>query len=77
VHTKDSCWSMGTIYGPRELQGVSTTDPIVDRVFQVVLEPTHQFHRRVWVRGSVYGAWRMWAQSGHMVWHMTTLDTQT
>jgi hypothetical protein len=25
----------------------------------------------------VYGAWRMWAQSGHTVWHMTTLDTQT
>jgi hypothetical protein len=24
----------------------------------------------------VYGAWRMWAQSGHMAWHMTTLDTQ-
>jgi hypothetical protein len=31
----------------------------------------------VWVRGSVYGAWRMWARSGHMAWHMTTLDTQT
>jgi hypothetical protein len=25
----------------------------------------------------VYGAWRMWAWSGHMAWHMTTLDTQT
>jgi hypothetical protein len=24
VHTKDSCWSMGTIYDPRELPGVST-----------------------------------------------------
>jgi hypothetical protein len=23
----------------------------------------------------VYGAWRMWAPSGHMVWHMMTLDT--
>jgi hypothetical protein len=21
--------------------------------------------------------WRMWAQSGHMAWHMMTLDTQT
>ena len=28
---------------------------------------------KVWV----YGTWRMWAQSGHMVWHMATLDTQT
>jgi hypothetical protein len=25
VRTKDSCWSMGTIYDPRELSGVSTT----------------------------------------------------
>jgi hypothetical protein len=24
VHTKDSCWSVGTIYNPRELPGVST-----------------------------------------------------
>jgi hypothetical protein len=24
----------------------------------------------------VYGTWRMWARSGHMAWHMTTLDTQ-
>ena len=27
VHTKDSCWSMGTIYDPRELLGVSTAGP--------------------------------------------------
>jgi hypothetical protein len=25
VRTKDLCWSMGTIYDPRELPGVSTT----------------------------------------------------
>jgi hypothetical protein len=25
----------------------------------------------------VYGAWCLWARSGHMEWHMTTLDTQT
>jgi hypothetical protein len=25
----------------------------------------------------VYGSWRMWAQSDHMAWHVTTLDTQT
>jgi hypothetical protein len=25
----------------------------------------------------VYGIWHMWDQSGHMAWHMTTLDTQT
>jgi hypothetical protein len=27
VRTKDSCWSVGTIYDPRELPGVSTADP--------------------------------------------------
>jgi hypothetical protein len=24
-----------------------------------------------------YVLWRMWARSGHMAWHMMTLDTQT
>jgi hypothetical protein len=27
VHTKDPCWSMGTIYDPRELSGVSIVGP--------------------------------------------------
>jgi hypothetical protein len=27
VPTKDSCWSVGTIYDPSELPGVSTTGP--------------------------------------------------
>jgi hypothetical protein len=27
VHTKDSCWSVGTIYDPSELPGVSTAGP--------------------------------------------------
>jgi hypothetical protein len=31
VRTKDSCWSMGTIYDPRELPGVSTTGPGIGR----------------------------------------------
>jgi hypothetical protein len=34
VRTKDSCWSVGTIYDPRELPGVSTADPGVDGVLQ-------------------------------------------
>jgi hypothetical protein len=40
VRTKDSCWSVGTIYDPRELPGVSIAGPGVDRVLQVVSEPT-------------------------------------
>jgi hypothetical protein len=32
VRTKDPCWSMGTIYDPRELPGVSTTGPGIGRI---------------------------------------------
>jgi hypothetical protein len=32
VHTKYSCWSVGTIYDTRELPGVSTIGPGLDRV---------------------------------------------
>jgi hypothetical protein len=34
VHTKDSCWSVGTIYDPRELLVVSTTSPGVHGVLR-------------------------------------------
>jgi hypothetical protein len=35
VRTKDPCWSVRTIYDPRELPGVSTTGPRLDGVLQV------------------------------------------
>jgi hypothetical protein len=31
VCTKNSCWSVGTIYNPRELPGVSTAGPGIGR----------------------------------------------
>jgi hypothetical protein len=31
VCTKDTCWSLGTIYDPRELPGVSTASPGIGR----------------------------------------------
>jgi hypothetical protein len=34
VRTKDSCWFVGTIYDPRELSGVSTAGPGLERVLQ-------------------------------------------
>jgi hypothetical protein len=40
VRTKDSCWSVRTIYDPTELPGVSTAGPRLDEVLQVVSEPT-------------------------------------
>jgi hypothetical protein len=77
VRTKDSCWSVGTIYDHSELSGVSTTSPRLDGVLQVVSEPTLTVSRPCVLGVRVYGAWHMWAKSGHMAWHMTTLDTQT
>jgi hypothetical protein len=40
VRIKDLCWSVGTIYDPIELLGVSIADPRVDGVLQVVSELT-------------------------------------
>jgi hypothetical protein len=41
VRTKDSCWSVGTTYDPRELPGVSTVGPGIGHgVTEVVSEPT-------------------------------------
>jgi hypothetical protein len=31
VRTKESCWSVGTIYDPRELPGVSIAGPGIGR----------------------------------------------
>jgi hypothetical protein len=31
LRIKDSCWSVGTIYDPRELPGVSTASPEIGR----------------------------------------------
>jgi hypothetical protein len=39
VCTKDSCWSVGTIYDPKKLPEVSTAGPRVEGVLQVVSEP--------------------------------------
>jgi hypothetical protein len=38
VCRKDLCWSVGKVYGPRGLPGVSTTGPGVDGMLQVVSE---------------------------------------
>jgi hypothetical protein len=47
------------------------------RFSQLVSEPTLEVSRACMGYGvRVYGAWRMWARSGHMACHMT-LDTQT
>jgi hypothetical protein len=40
VCTKDLCWSVGMVYDPRGLSGVSIVGPGVDGVLQMVSEPT-------------------------------------
>jgi hypothetical protein len=45
VRTKDLCWSLGTVYYPRELPGLSTVGPGLDGMLQVVSEPTLEISR--------------------------------
>jgi hypothetical protein len=71
VRTKDSCWSVGTIYDPSELTGVSTAGPEIGRgVTSGIRADPCGFAGVCGLGGS--GIWRMahWAQSGHMAWHM-------
>jgi hypothetical protein len=41
VCTKDPCWSVGTIYDPRELSGVSTAGLGIGRVVTDYAQITH------------------------------------
>jgi hypothetical protein len=52
VRTKDSCWSVGMIYDPRELPGVSTVGPGIGRGVTVLASPLIEptlFSRRGWI----------------------------
>jgi hypothetical protein len=78
VRTKDPCWSVGAIYDTRELPGLSTTGPRFGRgVTSGIRADPRGFTGVCGLGVRVYGAWRMWAWSGHMAWYMTTLDTKT
>jgi hypothetical protein len=78
VRTKDSCWSIGTIYDPSELPGVSIAGPgIRQGVTSGIRADPRDFTGVSGLGVRVYGAWRIWDRSGYLAWHMTTLDTQT
>jgi hypothetical protein len=69
---------VGTIYDPSELPGVSIVGPGIRRGVTSGIRANPRGFTGVCGLGvRVYGAWRMLAWSGHMAWHMTTLDTQT
>ena len=74
--TRVGLW--GTIYDLRELLGVSTAGPGIGRgVTSGIRADPRGFTGVCGLGVRVYGAWRMWAWSGHMAWYMTTLDTKT
>jgi hypothetical protein len=78
VHTKDSCWSMGTIYDPRELPGVSTAGPWIGRgVTSGIIADPRSFTGVCGLGGSVIWCMAHVGQSGLMTWHMMALDIQT
>jgi hypothetical protein len=62
VHTKVSCWSVGTIYDPRELLEVSTAGPRIGwgDTSGIIADP-HGFTSVCGLGVRVYGAWYMWA----------------
>jgi hypothetical protein len=58
VRTKDSCWSVGTIYDPRELSGVSIAGPGIGRgVISGIRADPRGFTGVCGLGGS--GIWRM------------------
>jgi hypothetical protein len=68
VRTKDSCWSVGIIYDPSELPGVSTAGLGIGRGVTSGIRADPRGFKGVGGLGvRVYGAWRMWAQS--VTWH--------
>jgi hypothetical protein len=73
VRTKDSCWSLGTIYDHRELSGVSTAGPEIRQgVTSGIRASPRGFTGMCGLGVRVYSAWHMWVWSGHMTWHMMT-----
>jgi hypothetical protein len=54
VRTKDSCWSVGTIYDPRELPGVSIIGPGIGRGVTARHAPRATTRARAWVLGRHY-----------------------
>jgi hypothetical protein len=75
VHTKDPCWSVGTIYDPKELPEVSTTGPGIGRgVTSGIRSDPRGFMGVHGLGGS--GIWRMVLMSLEWSHGMTYDDTR-
>jgi hypothetical protein len=67
VCTKDPCWTMRTIYDPKEVPGVSTAGPGIGRgVTSGIRADPRGFTDVCGLGVRVYSAWHMWAPSGRM-----------
>jgi hypothetical protein len=76
VRIIDPCWSVGTIYDHRELPGVCTAGAGIGQgVTSGIRADPSGFTGVCGLGVRVYGSWCMWAWSGHMAWHLTSLDT--
>jgi hypothetical protein len=68
VRTKDSCWSVGMIYDPRELLGVSTNGTGIGRGATSGIRADPLGFTGVCGLGvQVYSAWCMWSRV--VTWH--------
>jgi hypothetical protein len=66
VRTKDSCWSVGTIYDPRQLPGVSTASPGIGQgVTSGIRADSRGFMGVCGLGGS--GIWRMLGTCSQML----------
>jgi hypothetical protein len=67
-HTKDSCWSVGTIYDPRELLVESIAGLRIGRGVTSGIRADPRGFKGVCGLGiRVYGAWRLWPRV--VTWH--------
>jgi hypothetical protein len=69
VCTKDSCWSVGTIYDPRALLGVSTADLGVDEVLHCSTKKRERGREKEFGRWSYLG----WSSTGAGLWSVVAV----
>jgi hypothetical protein len=70
VCTKDSCWSVGTIYDPRELSGVSTAGPGIGRGVTTCKEIVKRDLNGWNVSREIALNRSLWKTTIHMLWSL-------